>query len=87
MNYPMVGFPKIGPMLGDMLFCVRCLAGIKLYRDVVAKQRMRPGLPTLSLSVYPSTLDGSQSVESLIATMQALQNFSRTLIPSPLFAS
>ena len=85
MNYPMVGFPKSGPMVAALLFCVRCLAGRKLYRDVVSKQRMKPGQPTLPQSVYPNTLDESRSVERLIATMQALQNYRGNLIPSPLF--
>ncbi len=57
----------------------------KLYRNVVSKQRMKPGQPTLPQSVYPSTLDESRSVERLVATMQALQNFSGALISSPLF--
>jgi hypothetical protein len=85
MNYPMVGFPKSGPTVSAVLFCVRCLAGKKLYRNVVSKQRMKPGRPTLPQSVYPSTLDESRSVERLVATMQALQNFSGALISSPLF--
>lgn len=85
MSYPMSGFPKSGPIIGAVLFCVRCLAGKKLYRDVVATQRMKPGQPTIPASVHPDKLDESRSVQRLVDTMHSLQNYQGTLIPSPLF--
>lgn len=85
MSYPMVGFPKSGPVIRAVLFCVRCLAGKRLYRDVVSKQRMRPGQPTIPSSVHPADSNESESVQRLLDTMRRLQDFKGPLLPSPLF--
>jgi len=87
LRYPMDGFPPVPLPIRMLLWSVRNTMAKKLYHQVLEKQSMPSGKPTIPQSVSGPGREDQPAADRLKETVDRWRTFGGALLPSPLFGA
>jgi hypothetical protein len=85
MRYPVDGYPKLGCLIGPMLWLMKVTIGKRILRTILATSSMRAGAGTLKQTVFEPGGDSAEAVDRLKQTVQRFKAHGGDYYPSPLF--